>query len=103
MVPPLTSAFVLSVSSIMYSALVSTMCCRIRRSTTAPKLSTLERKRISTPRSISLSRMPELYRDSNTSPCPGGYQSEMGDWYDFGAGRRESFKILGYRDWLKVK
>ncbi|KAL2290972.1 hypothetical protein FJTKL_14874 [Diaporthe vaccinii] len=87
----------------MYSDLLSNMCCRMRRSTTAPRLSTLDRKMTSIPRSISLSRIPELYRDSKTSPCPGGYHSLIGESKLLGTGRRESLWILGYRDWLKVR
>ena len=73
-VPPFISALVLSVTSIRNSVLLKIKCSKIASSTVAPKLSIFEIKRYSLPSAKSLSKVPLIYKDSNRSPCPGGYQ-----------------------------
>lgn len=62
--PTLTSALVLSVTSMMNSQRLSAgwliRWCRMNRSTVAPRLSMLDTKMYSFPSAISLSKRPEL-------------------------------------------
>ncbi|KAH3684833.1 hypothetical protein WICPIJ_004186 [Wickerhamomyces pijperi] len=78
------------------------MWFKIFKSTVAPKLSPLETNKTSLPCSIKASNSPEACKLSNKSPWPGGYQQLMSSSALSGTGNKESFKILGYFDWLKV-
>ena len=108
----LTSALVLSVTSIKNSDWLSIICCRIFWSTllymtmhgdsqhkcvlleystyTAPRLSEFDTKRYSFPSFRSWSRTPEWTSESYRSPWPGGYQAFFSSSACLGHGSRVS-------------